>query len=197
MIMSRRCICVALAGSFIYLASAGSSLWGDDCDPIKQTSAISSPSGEFEALILHQACAGGFGSGSERYWIKVRPAATEPSTGITIFAVERYLPDIAWSTPARLVITIKLISDISLSLHTAYDVEVVYRIGDGLQPDQMTREIAEYEARAKQDLREGKSTFTGNPATDPEALNRAISLWKSHYTSFLVWAARNAENAPR
>src|SRR5690349_3519114 len=114
-----------LLGGSIYLASnLIIGLWGSDCDPVQQTNSIPSPDGKLNALLWHQACAGGFGSGSETYWVKVRQRdAPSADTGLTVFEAQQYPPDLSWSNPRRLTITLTKISQVGASLHKAYDAD--------------------------------------------------------------------------
>lgn len=85
-----------------------------DCDSAQNTRSIPSSNGKLEALVYYQACAGGFGSGSEMYSIRLRRSDRGASDeGTTVFEVQQYLPYVAWSDDTRLIITINKVSNIS------------------------------------------------------------------------------------
>jgi hypothetical protein len=93
---------------------------------------------------------------------------------------------------------IQSVSDVTLSIHRAWNIEIAYRISDSLQPPVWEQEIKNYEMRTKQAIRDRKATFTGGGAdANFQVLAEVIARARSDYTRFLTWANENAENAPR
>jgi hypothetical protein len=171
------------------------SLADADCGPVQEKSVIHSPDGTRDAITTYRGCAGGFGSGSETYWIVM----SRPSSGndrVTVFEADRYQPAVAWADDKHLIITIKRSSDIALSLHWADQVEVKYLLDPSIQPAEKEASTNALEARLRENIRQRKATFTGNAATDPPALDDAIARMRADYARFLKWATENAENFP-
>jgi hypothetical protein len=155
MITLMSCVIFA-AGSFLAV-SLPLKLWrpavrADDCAVLNQSN-VPAPDGKHEAIISHEACALGFGVGGEYVRVLVGTAGQVDSTNGREAFIAYFQPDVVWSNPNELTITVKNVSWIGTSLHKAGDVSIVYRVAEQLSQENIEKERAEWEARALKALR--------------------------------------------
>lgn len=147
------------------------------------------PSGDgvHDAVLAHQYC------GGDIYWIDVRNNRAWFGGNTKVFLTWEFAPTVAWGDSQHIVITINEVSDIGTSLHEADRIIVIYRLADRLSDENFRNRINEYEARTQENLRAHKSTFTGNPAQDAQALKDVVDREWQNYRKLQEWARVNVQ----
>jgi hypothetical protein len=148
------------------------------------------PDKKHELGMNNQLCAGGFGQGSNSYWITVYDSTQPTDAGITIFAASNRAPTASWADSKHIRITILQVCQVYTSLHRAGVIEVTYHLADELREDNFAKRMNEYEQRSKEAASKGLTSDAKNPG----ALRKRIEFAWMQYRKLKEWADANVES---
>jgi hypothetical protein len=152
------------------------------------------PDKKHEFGMNNQLCAGGFGQGSNSYWITLYDSTRPADAGIKVFAASNLAgtraPVVNWTDSEHIRITVLQICQVYTSLHKAGSIEVTYHLADELREENFAKRMNEFERQRKEAASKGLTSDARNPG----ALRKSIEFAWMQYRKLKEWADANVDN---